>query len=589
MNFSVNLPLNGHDEDAPPVADERLLMVCDGLGGSGQNTYIVDGEKRTSAYLGSRRLSEACRDFVFGHWEELRGHLQEPEAFVGELKAHISASLDEYVREKELKNLVRGKSMQMLPSTLAAILYLPDEDGTEALVLSAGDSRAFVLTPEEGLRQLSVDDVFEDVDAFEKAATMTNNVRQDGAYHINFGYFRLPAQCILLVCSDGCFDYLSTPMELEFLLDCSVVKCGDVLDAEKNCLGEYFGGLLVRKGLKDDCTMAGAVVGYSDAKRMQRLFYERARFVQETYLEPCKNCGQSEPQPSENGESLPELKQRLDALGSKVNACLKELLLQMFREDERGESAENSQEIGETIPELGDFIKQSDRYREFREKLWQEDAEREKRKEEQIGQRKLIENNLPMDFAEARWEDPEQDVLENCCYGRSMEKLRRRYDKIKAKMERCQAEMEQCKTEWIALWNKSDLALVEWAAAWGSQFAAYRSEPVYNRVVAEYDRNIELEREIKASHPLSPEERQERFQLFLEQNRGEFLQKIKTNGSLFERLCKIGEADADELLRLEKEYSARKRSGVPPQDKYALWEKYKPGYELYREAVGGRI
>lgn len=584
MNFSVNLPLNGHDEDAPPVADDRLLMVCDGLGGSGQNTYVVDGEKRTSAYLGSRRLSEACREFVSDHWDELRGHWQEPEAFVGELKAHISASLDGYVQEKELKNLVRGKSMQMLPSTLAAILYLPGEDGTEVLVLSAGDSRAFVLTPEEGLRQLSADDVFEDVDAFEKAATMTNNIRQDGAYHINFGYFRLPAQCILLVCSDGCFDYLSTPMELEFLLDYSVVKCGAVLDAEKNCLGECFGDLLVRKGLKDDCTMAGAVVGYSDAKQMQRLFLERARYVQETYLEPCKNCGQNEPQLSEQGEGLPELKRRIDALDSKVNACLKELLLEMFLKDEGGEPAEDSPEIGEMLSELGEALEEFSHYREFREQLRREEAEQEKRKEEQIGQRRLIyENNLPVEFAEARLEDPEQDVSENTLYARKMEKLRRRYFVKKA-------ELEQCRAEWIGLWIESGRAEIEWAEAWESRFAAYRSDPAYGNVIAEYERCMELQREIDACRPLSMEEKQERFRLCLEQNWGAFVQRIKTSGSLYQRLCKVGEVDADELLRLEREYSYRKQSsGVPEQDKYALWEKYKPGYELYREALGGQI
>jgi len=43
--FTVYAPLLVHDEDAEPYADNRIAVVCDGLGGSGQNTYTFKGKK----------------------------------------------------------------------------------------------------------------------------------------------------------------------------------------------------------------------------------------------------------------------------------------------------------------------------------------------------------------------------------------------------------------------------------------------------------------------------------------------------------------------------------------------------------------
>ena len=86
MNFTVNKPLKGHDEDAPAYADDRMLIVCDGLGGGGQNAYLIDGEKRTSAYLGSRKISVACQEFFSAHYDEFCENMQNPGFLIAELK-----------------------------------------------------------------------------------------------------------------------------------------------------------------------------------------------------------------------------------------------------------------------------------------------------------------------------------------------------------------------------------------------------------------------------------------------------------------------------------------------------------------------
>lgn len=285
-NFLVHKPLKGHDEDAPPFADDKMIIVCDGLGGGGQNRYKFNGEMRTSAYLGSREISQAFHKYCDVNYDKICSSMENPEEIITDLKKYISKSLTDFVAENELKNLVRGKSMQMLPSTLAAIIYKVCDEHIDALVISAGDSRAYMLTSDKGLQQLSEDDVLDGVDAYSKSATMTNNISQNGEYHVNYAYYKLPLNCILFVSSDGCFDYVSTPMEWEYILETAIVNCKNVLDSENDALGESIGNILEKRGLKDDCTIAGTIFGFSESDELRTEFFNRGTNVQLCYTKP---------------------------------------------------------------------------------------------------------------------------------------------------------------------------------------------------------------------------------------------------------------------------------------------------------------
>lgn len=404
----VNKPLKGHDEDAPAYADDRMLIVCDGLGGGGQNAYLIDGEKRTSAYLGSRKISVACQEFFSAHYDEFCENMQNPEFLIAEMKAYISNTLNQYVTEKGLKNIVRGKSMQMLPSTLAAIIYKHYDDRTDALVVSAGDSRAFVLTPDKGLQQISRDDVFDNVDAFEKSATMTNNIRQDGEFHINYGYFTLPAKCVLLVCTDGCFDYISTPMELEYRLEYSISKCGDLLDPKSDNLGEYFGNVLVKSGLKDDCTMAGAILGYTDSESTKNRFLRRALHIQEKYRNPCAQYDkESLKRKDEVSSKLPDIESRINVLKVSVDVNLKNSFLNAFQQDLVGNAAYASNGIRELIVALGDF----DLYQKFLSELRCADEEASRLSEEKNAEYLDERTRIKQIFKVMRFEDFVSNLL----------------------------------------------------------------------------------------------------------------------------------------------------------------------------------
>lgn len=640
MNFTVNKPLKGHDEDAPAYADDKILIVCDGLGGGGQNAYLVDGEKRTSAYLGSRRISQACQEFFLYHYDEFCDNMQNPDFLIAELKTYISEALNKYVTEKGLKNIVRGKSMQMLPSTLAAIIYKQRGDYTDVLVVSAGDSRAFVLTPENGLQQISKDDVFDDVDAFEKSATMTNNIRQDGEFHINYGYYALPSNCVLLVCTDGCFDYISTPMELEYRLEYSISKCGNLFDTTKDNLGEFFGTVLVNSGLKDDCTMAGAILGYSNSEETKNLFFKRALYVQDKYRNPCAQCDkESAKRRNEVSAKLPAIESEISSLKVSIDAGLKKALISACQQDLMGNAAYAPNGIRELIVALRGF----ELYQKFSQELVREEQEAIRLSEEKTVEYQDERVRLQQIFKAMRFEDFVSNLL-SCNpvnffnsdrsryaneykrlqaavnssgkaytetlaeFSKAFEELRKIEPKKLKSMDEFALvsikynELHNAYSAFVA--NKQELRLYkdslksfymeyddtveqEFISAWKRRFSAYTTRPQYREILAGYDRCTALQGEINNRVPLTNEQKIEKFKAYLEANLQAFLGLIRNVPMLCQMICGT---ELDELASLERKYDETKKYGSEFDDKkYALWLEYKPVYELYGRCAGGKV
>lgn len=640
MNFTVDKPLKGHDEDAPAYADDKMLIVCDGLGGGGQNAYLVDGVKRTSAYLGSRKISAACQEFLSAHYDEFCSNMQNPATLLAELKTYISEALDYYVNEKGLRNIVRGKSMQMLPSTLAAIVYKHYGDHTDALVISAGDSRAFVLTPEKGLQQISKDDVFDNVDAFEKSATMTNNIRQDGDFHINYGYFSLPPKCILLVCTDGCFDYISTPMELEYRLEYSISKCGDLFDPNKDNLGQYFGSVLVNSGLKDDCTMAGVILGYSDSEATKNLFLRRALQVQEKYRNPCALCDkESAKRRAEVTAQLPDVETKITTLKADIDVKLKTALMTAFQQDLDGNAAFAPNGIRELIVSLRSF----DLYQNFFSDLKKADEEVAVKADAKNVEYAEERNRLRQIFKAMRFDEFVNNLIgfnpinffnsDRSRYANEYRRLQtavnasgRAYTdaltgfsqafeelkmiepkKLKTLNDFMQVsmkyqELQQAFTEFVAnkqelhhcreslktfYMESDDLVEQEFINAWKRRFSAYTARPQYKDIRVSYERCMELQTEIESCVVLTREQKIEKFKAFLEANLPAYIGLIKNDPTLCQLICGTMLV---ELSALEKQHEELKKYGSEFDDKkYALWLEYKPMYELYSHSLGGIV
>ncbi len=639
MNFTVNKPLHGHDEDAPPYADERMLIVCDGLGGGGQNSYIVDGEKRTSAYLGSRAISEICKDYFSSHFDEFWESEKKLNETVSNLKSEISRLLDIFVEEKGLKNIVKGKSMQMLPSTLAAILYRSCGEHTDALVISAGDSRAYVLTPENGLRQLSKDDVFDDVDAFEKSATMTNNIRQGGDFFINYNRFELPQKCILFVCTDGCFDYISTPMEFEYRLEYSLSKCGDLLNETENAFGKYYGDVLVKSGLNDDCTVAGAIVGYSESTETKELFLQRALWIQNEYRGTLTSLDkETSKRKEETRENVSILENKISKLSYEVEKNLKLCLTESFKHD----ISEDKEAFGAAVQAISAKINEYEPY-----KAYIEDSVRNQSAMEEIyTQKKSTYNNqmktVRAEFDNARFEEYIKEASSSVnplnflnrdrarivdeyktlskslnasgnLYYELLEKFSLIFEKYKERdirkfnateeivplaqaFEQMKAAYEEfiSAKENIRLCRKAMRKMFldevgngndEFIAAVKTGFVDYRQKPAYEYVTKLSADMRELHMEVEKSKPLSAEKRAEQFGTFLSSEYGRIFAFLKKEFPLQSICGKNYEALVDAEKELE---GIKKYLDEPNAEKRRLWEKYKTTYEFFKSGSGGK-
>lgn len=273
----------GFCEDAPPVATDRYAIVCDGLGGAGHTKHLLSDEEnpgtvteRTSAYLGSRIVAERVERFFAEHWEEWAGPEQTPEVgvYAGQLKEALDRAIQDCVEKMRIRIPV-GKTIKIFPTTLASAVFLPCEEGLTVAAVWAGDSRVYLLTPSKGLRLLSLDDADGAAESMNSGTVMTNCVYA-GSFFLNYCVYTLRGEPgLVFCCSDGCFDYLRSPLHLEWLLLHTILN---MPQEEGRQPGEILGESIrdgIYQTIRDDTTMAGLCVGLPSIASLQEAFRPR--------------------------------------------------------------------------------------------------------------------------------------------------------------------------------------------------------------------------------------------------------------------------------------------------------------------------
>lgn len=272
----------GFCEDAPPVATDRYAIVCDGLGGAGHTKHSLPDEEnpgavteRTSAYLGSRIVADRVERFFAEHWEEWASSGETPEisVYAGQLKETLDRAIQDYVEKMRIRIPV-GKTIKIFPTTLASAVFLPCEDGLCVAAIWAGDSRVYLLTPSKGLRLLSLDDADGAAESMNSGTVMTNCVYA-GSFFLNYCVYTLREPGLVFCCSDGCFDYLRSPLHLEWLLLHTIL---DMPQEEGREPGEILGESIrdvIYQTIRDDTTMAGLCVGLPSIASLQEAFRPR--------------------------------------------------------------------------------------------------------------------------------------------------------------------------------------------------------------------------------------------------------------------------------------------------------------------------
>ena len=251
----------GEGQDGLPVVitdntnDNGVIAVFDGLGGAGSGKVFLDhaeavaGARVASNLLATTfmALSDALEsDKGFGECFNLamirdtiaqlgeedscykrimtaeqidtlgRFVIDEVDSLIDNIFWETSNSLTTATSSRLKSNLTR-----MLPTTMAGAWY--SVKGTDVKISSfwSGDSRGYLLGP-NGLQQLTVDHAKSNTDAYEALksdSTMAHYISEKTPNTLSFNHVTVSSgKCLLVVATDGAFDYLPTPMHFELKL-----------------------------------------------------------------------------------------------------------------------------------------------------------------------------------------------------------------------------------------------------------------------------------------------------------------------------------------------------------------------------------
>jgi serine/threonine protein phosphatase PrpC len=289
LSFGFNLgKIPGHGEDSDPIVrDGRelgLVGVFDGMGGAGGTVYETPEGPRTGAYLASR----IARDVV----EQRMVDLLDPEwnlngaATARDLQRSVRSALQQRLVELNAPTSgLRSRLLRALPTTMALVALQRREPGGDRWaghVFWAGDSRAYVLDPEGGAQQLSVDDIKDHGDAManlRQDSVVSNAMSADTDFVVHHARVELTAPFVVLAATDGCFGYLPSPMHFEYLI---LAALRDSSDTESWSTGVQ---AAIAAVTGDDAAMAVLGVG-AEHEQFQRLFARRTAELAERWIDP---------------------------------------------------------------------------------------------------------------------------------------------------------------------------------------------------------------------------------------------------------------------------------------------------------------
>ena len=296
LRFIIDIPKSvDNGEDAPPLIKDLkssttedlqesssvLLGVFDGMGGAGSKKITIDdkGTQKTNAYIGSRTTRQLIDDF-FNNLRSSGDNIEQ------QLKEYIQNGLKEksnYLEKtypQPASKLVSSLHKK-LPTTLALAWYhFADKSNTIQLTtLWAGDSRCYALSPQKGLLQLTMDDngIEDALVALRESPQMTNNISASQDFRINRRDYVINIPTMIFTASDGVFDYLYTPILLEYnilntlMLSNSVSEWGDRLRA------------ILDEWKQDDVSMALDLPGFKNFEEVKDAFSSRYKWLKSNY------------------------------------------------------------------------------------------------------------------------------------------------------------------------------------------------------------------------------------------------------------------------------------------------------------------
>ena len=255
----------GNGEDSyyyAATGDRSIVAAFDGCGGIGARHY-VNFSNKTGAYVASRAVCGGIKD-----WFE---NGADPDTVEQAVKRALSICNKFADKAGRLVGSL-GKSFP----TTAAIISVR---GNLATCIWAGDSRCYMLDC-DGLHQLTEDDVSGE-DALSNISNdgvLTNVISSGAPYVLHKKNIVIDKPCMLFSASDGCFGYLNSPMEFEYLLTNTLMYSTGIEDWKK-ALNKNISGYT-----GDDYTLCAALYGFTSFQAIQQYFAERNSFVYKRFI-----------------------------------------------------------------------------------------------------------------------------------------------------------------------------------------------------------------------------------------------------------------------------------------------------------------
>lgn len=274
--YKEKMPGNGEDAYLYRVNDRAAIIgVFDGCGGAGAKRY-ARLQNKTGAYAASRIVSGAVGDwFAAGGNKPLKQHLRET----------LQCCYDAVAESSRLVSPM----IKIFPTTAAFAVCRRTAEAVAVDWYWAGDSRVYLLN-RNGLAQLSKDDLTVP-DAMENLyddGVMTNRISASEDFNIHHSHMILKEPGVVLTATDGCFGYVSTPMEFEYMLLSSLVESKNVEQWQQKLI-EQFG-----KVAGDDFTLCALALGFGTFERLKKELWPRGKYLYADYIQDLQHKTQED-------------------------------------------------------------------------------------------------------------------------------------------------------------------------------------------------------------------------------------------------------------------------------------------------------
>ncbi len=273
----------GSCEDAPPIfvtpatTNRRptSIGVLDGMGGAGA------GLAKFESPGFSISTSEALLASRIVRFEVVRALTADSATTCSALANSIRDRLKKTESSLRLaeKTRMRGTMTKRLPTTLVVSqIHDPDPiSGTKIDTWWAGDSRAFLVTPKDGLALLTRDHVRIDdpLEQLRSDPPIENVVNMSTDFYLDEKSIVIKDPFLLMLATDGVFGYLPTPGFLELGLIESLID-------SPTGAAEHFANFCTTYAA-DDVSAVLFIRGFSDDTDMKNLFSSRLGVLRKRY------------------------------------------------------------------------------------------------------------------------------------------------------------------------------------------------------------------------------------------------------------------------------------------------------------------